>query len=342
MKFGLLLAPFDADTFPRLARRAEEGGFDFLGVPDSQLLMQELHTSLGVLAEVTDTIELGSSVTNPVTRHPAVTASAFRTLNRFSDGRAVLGLGGGDSAVFTLGESPANLSEIETTIQVIQRLYRGRTVEYNGHELELTWQEEETTNDAIPVLLAASGPRTLRLGGRIADRVLIGSGITPEVVEHAASLIHQGARDAGRDPQDVEIWIWPAAVVTDRPEDYREVVQSVTAGAAHLTFQFTLEDKQLPDEYRGSMRELVDRYDSHEHMGVGGGPDPNRDLVEELGLTDYLRDRFCLVGPADHVRDRLSTIAATDVVDGVHCLPLTGPDDFIPTMTQDVIEPLAS
>ena len=46
----------------------------------------------------------------------------------------------------------------------------------------------------------------LHLGGRIGDGVIAGTGLLPEVIEDTVARIHAGAREAGRDPRDVDIW----------------------------------------------------------------------------------------------------------------------------------------
>ena len=63
------------------------------GVADSQSLFRELCVSLTVAALETERVQLGPSVTNPLTRHPAVMASAIASLHELSGGRAFLGIG---------------------------------------------------------------------------------------------------------------------------------------------------------------------------------------------------------------------------------------------------------
>ena len=65
--------------------------------------------SLTVAALETERVQIGPSVTNPLTRHPAVMASAIASLHELSGGRAFLGIGTGDSAILNLGLRPARL-----------------------------------------------------------------------------------------------------------------------------------------------------------------------------------------------------------------------------------------
>ena len=64
----------------RLARLAEDLGFQAAWIGDSQCLWREAHVTLGALGASTSRIRLGTSVTNPRTRHVTVTASAAYTL----------------------------------------------------------------------------------------------------------------------------------------------------------------------------------------------------------------------------------------------------------------------
>ena len=68
------------------------------GVADSQSLFRELFVSLTVAALETERVQLGPVVTNPLTRHPAVMASAIASLHELSGGRAFLGIGAGIAA----------------------------------------------------------------------------------------------------------------------------------------------------------------------------------------------------------------------------------------------------
>ena len=71
MKFGVTLLPDSLASLRDRAALAEEMGFEYLGVGDSQSLFRELYVSLSVVATATSKVRLGPTVTNPLTRHPA-------------------------------------------------------------------------------------------------------------------------------------------------------------------------------------------------------------------------------------------------------------------------------
>jgi len=84
MKFGVLLAPDNLTQLGHRARMSERLGFDYIGISDSQSLLRELYVSLSAVAVVTSRVHIGSTVSNPLTRHPAVTASAIASVNELS------------------------------------------------------------------------------------------------------------------------------------------------------------------------------------------------------------------------------------------------------------------
>jgi 5,10-methylenetetrahydromethanopterin reductase len=314
MKYGigyLRETAFDALDEAAMADRL---GYDLFGVPDSQALGHELYASLGPLARETDRIALGPTITNPITRHPVVTASAMATVDDLADGRAVMGVGSGDSSVYTLGKRPATLAELEATITDVKSLWRGEQINVDGTDVGIEWIDPDEPRD-IPVLLAAEGPKTLRLAGRIADGVIVGLGVSPEVRETAVSAIEAGARAAGRDPDDIENWYFVQANIADDAATALDEIRGALAGVAHHSLQFSLEGKAVPERYREPVRELVERYDSAAHQQDGTGS--NEDLVGELGLTDYLADRYAVAGTRDQVAARLSDLEQAGNVDGL-------------------------
>ena len=112
-RFGIVLLPESIGGFGALCREAEESGFDLLGVADSQSVFRELYVALTLAALNTRRVRLGPLVTNPLTRHLVVTASAISSIDELSGGRAMLGIGSGDSAIFTLGAPPATVAGLE-------------------------------------------------------------------------------------------------------------------------------------------------------------------------------------------------------------------------------------
>jgi len=112
MKLGVLLFP-QPGLSAQLARMVESLGFDSLVFADTQNLTPEVWGQLMLAARDTDRIELGTGVTNPGTRDAAVTASAALALQLESRGRAVCGIGRGDSSLGKIGRQPTPVAEFD-------------------------------------------------------------------------------------------------------------------------------------------------------------------------------------------------------------------------------------
>ena len=210
MKYGVTLLPTSYDTFRQHVRLAESVGFDYIGVADSQSLFRELLVSLAVAATETTRVHLGPSVTNPLTRHPAVTASAIASLQELSGGRAFLGIGTGDSAVLNLGLRPAKMRALREYVAAVRTFLNGGVAEYLGREAHVRWSQS-----SVPIMLSAEGPRTLRMAGAIADRVMVHTGLTPAVLDDTIAHIRTGEQDADKPKGTAEVWAFAKCNISD-------------------------------------------------------------------------------------------------------------------------------
>jgi len=301
MKQGLVLTPPDPATLARWSSLAEETGFDAIWVTDSQSLYREVFASVGVCLSSTRQIPCGPCVINPITRHPAVAASAIATLSEMHGERAVLGLGSGDSAVLNLGMKPVRVARVRAYLIALRSLLEEGRAEYEGRACILNWFKRR-----VPLYLAAEGPRMLRLAGELADGVIVGSGLVPEMVRDSKALIEEGARAAGRRIEDIDLW-WMAKVnVHEDGERARREIRAGLAGSAHHAFNFTLEGKHVPPGMAGPIRELRRRYVFSEHAMAE--KDANAALVDELGLRGFLLERFAIAGTPEECRARLGEL----------------------------------
>ena len=127
-------------AFAQMARMVEESGFDGIGIVDTQNLAADPYSELCLAAHATKHLKLRTAVTNPVTRHPAVTASAIATVQAESGGRAVLGIGRGDSAVAKIGERAPSSKDFARYISQVQGFLRGEEVTLdNGFRSRNEW-----------------------------------------------------------------------------------------------------------------------------------------------------------------------------------------------------------
>src|SRR5919108_1516064 len=129
-EFGVGLFPTEPlKKMIQLAKLSEELRFSHVWVGDSHLIWREAYVNMAAVALNTTRVKVGTGVTNPLTRHPLVVASAYATLEEYSPGRMVVGIGLGDSSVETMGMKPAKLSFFEKTMHEVRDLLAGKEVQ---------------------------------------------------------------------------------------------------------------------------------------------------------------------------------------------------------------------
>ena len=158
------------DSWARFVAELERDGVRRIWVIDSQLAMKDVYAGLVVAALNTTRVGLGTGVTNAVTRHPTITANAMAAVAEISHGRAILGLGAGDSALYGIGLKPQKLAEVEAAIDF-----------FRGH-----------MDVGIPIHLAVSQQRMCELAGRRADGAIVMGPAQPDLVRRQVEWVRSG------------------------------------------------------------------------------------------------------------------------------------------------------
>jgi 5,10-methylenetetrahydromethanopterin reductase len=311
IKFGINFLPNAALELVEWVKTAEDTGFAIAGIADSQSLYRDVYMCEALAAVNTKTITIGTRVINPLTRHPAIAACAAATLEEIAPGRTMVGIGTGDSAVDNIGVRPSTRAEMVEYIKVYRELLttgqstftpgygkepKPPTGIYTGEPVKMTWWK----NKNIPIYIAASGPLALQTAGEVADGVVINTGMTPEIVADSIKQVKIGCERAGRDISEVDMWWLPLTNVDDNKERaINEIAPTLASAGSHLS-RFTTKGKHIPDELMSRISELGRRYNSDQH----DKPDSaNRELAKELGLLDYLAERFSVAGsPKDCIK----------------------------------------
>jgi 5,10-methylenetetrahydromethanopterin reductase len=258
---------------------AEAAGLGAVWVGDSPVLWRELYVLLGAAATRTSRVRLGPAVTNPVSRHVAVTASALMTLQELSGGRAALGLGLGASAVRTVGGRPARLAELERAVAEIRALWAGSDGLAYG-----------ASQPPIPVHVGASGPRMLELSGRISDGCLAVVGV------HARQLAAARDRVAMGDPRDgFELTFWVPFAIADDPGEAREAVKPYVARSLRHPLP-----AELTDLEREAAEAIQASYTYGQHLAPGA---PQARLVPDEIVGDW-----AVAGTPDECQDQLERL----------------------------------
>lgn len=298
------------ETFCATARAADRAGLSMLGVGDSPAWLGDVYVGMSLIAQNTSNCRVMSWVTNPRTRHPVVAAAAVTTVDAISGGRAVLGLGSGETGVHNLGVKRATLAQLEDFIGTVRTVWdTGEFVSATG-TARVPWAQRR-----IPIYLATGGPKGLRLAGRLADGVIIETGVLPEIVDDSLAHLAAGAADAGRSIQEIDIWWHVRACLADSKQQARDLLRSPVAGMGNRSVNFGI-SRLIPEELRPKFEELNRRYDMSQHGPMMG----NASLIDELGLSDYLLERWSIGGTTEDFITRLKELDAR----GVHQIAISG------------------
>ncbi len=254
----------------------EAEGVRRVWVIDSQLAMKDVYAGLVVAALRTQRIGLGTGVTNAVTRHPTVTANAIAAVAEISQGRAILGLGAGDSALYGIGLKPQKVAEVEEAIAF-----------FRSH-----------VEPGVPIFLAVSQERMCELAGRRADGAIVMGPAQTDMVRRQVGWIEAGLRSAGRARSGFEM----AFMATTAPEV--DDVRSWASTQARLLNHH----KELPQSlarFRDEIQRSADSYDYAEHLSTRA--------EHSSAVSDDLVRALAVVGTPDECASRLRDLRATGI-----------------------------
>ena len=163
VKLGAHFLPEDFPTFVASVQAAERAGYARAWLVDGQMLWHDVYVYMAHALAATERIEVGTGVTNPLTRHPSVTASAHATLAQLHPGRVLLGIGRGDNAVRTLGLKPVPTAELAATVPLLRAWMAGE--EAGGTRIR--WANEQRADHDLRD--GAEEPAPRRRAGRHRD-----------------------------------------------------------------------------------------------------------------------------------------------------------------------------
>jgi 5,10-methylenetetrahydromethanopterin reductase len=287
-----------------LAARAEAAGWDGIAFTDSQNLTGDVFAGLALAAQATRRLQLATGVTNPVTRHAAAAASAIATIQALSGGRATLGIGRGDSALFQIGLEPAPLAQFERYLADLAAYLRGGAVDVGGYESRLRWIDSAGV-PRVPIDVAATGPRVIELAARIADRITFAVGASPERLRWGIEKARAARRAAGLDLESLEFGAY--ANVAPHPDVAvaRELVRGGVGTFAHFSGMRGSSPEGVPAEDRAVFEGIHARYDRPNHT-LGRAR-------HAAALDAQFLERFAVVGPTQTCVTRLRELVDTGI-----------------------------
>jgi 5,10-methylenetetrahydromethanopterin reductase len=303
----------------RTAREIEAAGWDGMLVVDSQNLSGDPYVALALAATATTRLGLGTGVTNSVTRHAAATATAISSVNRVSSGRAVLGIGRGDSALAHLGRAPARLAQFERYLRQLQTYLRGEAVSFDDIDIPADVappMSELHLHDAppssriawiaggakVPVEVAASGPKVIAIAALHADRVMFALGADVERLKWGIALARKTRKDAGLDPNGITFGAYLNLGCHTDMETARSLVRGGLTTFARFSVMHGKTEVPTSSGDRKVLQTLITNYDMKAHT--------RGDSRQAGTLTDDFVDRFAIVGPPERCIERLKELQA--------------------------------
>ncbi len=268
----------------RLARRAEELGFESIWVAETRI-SRDGFVPLAAIAAATSKVRVGTAIVNVYTRGPVLMAVSFATLEEMAPGRVVVGLGTGSPLVLAQQgvEFVKPLTRLREYLQVLRRLLAGEPVTFEGETIRVNRARLEVAPArSVPVYLGVTGPRALQLAGETADGVFLNGFTSIDYVGRSIPRIAAGAERSGRSMQDLEIAIMLVVSVDsdgDRARDrVRPLIATYLSGFPNIARESGLDEQTLEriraDGARAVTDEIVDR------LAVAGTPEHCRQRIE--------------------------------------------------------------
>jgi 5,10-methylenetetrahydromethanopterin reductase len=290
MRFGFFFWPYTPEYTARLAGLGEALGFDLVGIADTPGNALDPWVAMTLAAAATSRVRLATCVTNLVTRHPSITASAAASVDVAAGGRTILGVGAGHSGVANVGGSPSRPGDLREGLAFLRTALAGAPASWRGAATHLPWVKRP-----VPVYAAASGPAALRTAGAAADGAFVNYGLGAPEVARVRELLAEGAAAAGRPVADVDVWSIACLDVAEAREAALEKLGNILGFVAAYILGPDPEGRGVPSELVPAVRELRASYTTRQRE-----MDPA--LTRRLGLFDYLRARLAIAGtPADCV-----------------------------------------
>ena len=226
---------------------------------------RDVWARLGIAAMASDRMTLGTSVTDGVTRHPALAAQAAATLAEATGGRLNIGFGAGSHFETLPGyEVVRPAVAIRESIEIMRRLWAGERVTVDGEVMKYLGGKLDFALDPalIPTIwVATRGVHVLRTTGEVADGVIMGSFATKWGIDYCKRELAIGLERAGRSWSDLTLASWLYVCILENEDD--PIPEGIRRGVSHALWSSraiiepVLDEltDDLPDDFRAFMRD---------------------------------------------------------------------------------------
>ena len=271
------------------ARKAEYLGFDSVWVSDhffysfarygadpSPIASLEPLTTLAGVAAVTDRVRLGTLVLCAAFRHPALLAKAATAIDLVSRGRLHLGLGAGwmeeefEGFGYRFGSARERFTVLEESVEVLERLFGGEAVTYEGPTVSLRDAMLRPAPDRPPPLWVGGkgGPRLLRLAARLADGWNVVWRMSPGAYAEKVSDVCAACDAQGRDPATFGLSVGLYSLIGEDEAVARAAFERGRAAAPGRSMEADDYETWLADTLSGTPEQILERVAEFEALGV--------------------------------------------------------------------------
>jgi 5,10-methylenetetrahydromethanopterin reductase len=297
MRFGLdIWGNYSLKQWVEYVVLAEKAGFEVAWTGDTQLLTPDVYATIALCANATSKILLATGVTNSVTRDLTVTAGSILSVQQYSNGRCLLGIGVGGSSTGTVGLPEEKIGEFRRKVLAIKQLVQGGSAEVNGRTVA---SKIETAK--VPVYIGTASQKGLALAGEIADGVIMNVGIHPDLIREGLRHVAAGAEKAGRSLRDIAVNVIVGCYIDDDEERALAACKPWAAITARRVGKWM---RAADIQEAGS--KILAGHDWDKHLETEASHD-------SLPLN-VVRD-FALAGPASHCRKVLRELEACGVTE---------------------------
>jgi len=276
---------FDLDDVIQQAKIADEAGVHEITVAEAW--GRDALSILAILARETSNIQLGTSIINIFSRTPAAMAQHFATLDEFTGGRMVIGLGtSGPNVIEHFHGIPFKkpLTRMREYVDIINMLMAEEPLNYGGQVFKLErgfTLRFKPVRPHIPIHIASVTPKSVQQTAEIADG-WIPIFFPKSQWKGQLDAFYSAVKEAGRDPKDVDVRNATSVTVS---EDRERVLQGVASNAAFYI-------ARMGDFYYDHFTRMgfADEANAVRRAWADGGSSAGaaalpRDLVEELNMS---------------------------------------------------------
>ena len=307
VKFGMLLPipASDVDKLIKIAEMAEKSNLHSVWAADHLLMLPkgivpDIWSMFGAVAIKTSKIKIGSAVSDPHRRHPAIFAQMLATLDRLSNNRIILGIGAGEAMNVKPFGIPMDkaVDKMLEYVRVLRLLWNSdeqNPVSFKGRYWNLTNAFLQVKpKGKIPVYFGANGKRTMILTGKYADG-WIPMPQTPEIYRRNLKYVKKGAESAGRDLNEIETCLWSYLVISNNENEIKKTLKLIKPQLVAFPKIVKELNLNLPDWATPNLYSEIEVSELHE-----------RRLIE---LGNYIPDdvamRFCIAGRVEECIERI-------------------------------------